>query len=208
MKRFPFRKSIPLVAIIPVVIVALVIATSQFVRCHTESVVVNVKDGDSIVLSDGREIRYIGIDCPEFGEPFFAEAKKFNQDIVLNKKVRIEIDIQEFDNYGRTLAYVFVGDTFVNNEIVKNGLANVYSIKPNVKYNEILLSSQQQALENKYGLWGNITQDEKYYVSTRNGERFHRMSCKYVEHKKELVKFDTKEEALKKGKSPCRECKP
>ncbi|MBW2014138.1 MAG: thermonuclease family protein [Deltaproteobacteria bacterium] len=75
-----------------------------------------VNDGDTIVLADGRHVRYIGINSPEIdhennkAELFGYEAKKYNKTLVLSKMVRLEFDKETHDRYGRTLAYVFLGN--------------------------------------------------------------------------------------------------
>ncbi len=191
-----------------VVLVAAIIFAVTKVKWTSDEIVVKVKDGDSIVLSDGREVRYIGIDCPEFGDPFFEEAKEFNRNLVFNKKVRIELDIEEQDKYKRTLAYVYVDGKFINEELVKNGLAYAASVTPNTKYIHVFTSAQDYARKNRLGLWKDMKQDEEHYIATPNGTRFHRANCKTMKEKKNLVYFKTKGDAFDSGKTPCRECNP
>jgi micrococcal nuclease len=195
----------------PLLLVALILAVVGVflhVTLTSEQVVVKVKDGDSIVLSDGQEIRYIGIDCPEIGEPFADDAREFNKSLVLNKKIRIELDIEEKDIYKRTLAYVFIEDKFVNEELVRNGLAYASSVAPNTKYAELFFKAQQFAQKSKLGLWKNMVEDESQYIATRNGMRFHRPNCKHMIDKKDIIAFKSKIDAFQSGKSPCRLCKP
>ena len=80
-----------------------------------------INDGDTVVLSDGRHVRYIGINAPEIAhdnqkaEAFGYEAKQYNQSLVRSKKVRLEFDKEKYDRYGRLLAYIFLLDgTFIN----------------------------------------------------------------------------------------------
>ena len=91
-----------------------------------------VYDGDTIELENGTHVRYIGINAPEIshqdkpGEPFGSEALAFNEKIVLSKPIRLQMDQEASDQYNRRLAYIFLqDDTFVNQEIVRNGLAHV-----------------------------------------------------------------------------------
>ncbi len=49
-----------------------------------------VYDGDTVLLEDGRKVRYLGINSPEFQEPFYLKAKRFNESLVLRKKIRPE----------------------------------------------------------------------------------------------------------------------
>jgi len=68
--------------------------------------VTRVLDGDTIVIETGEKVRYQGIDSPEQNQRWGEEAKKFNEGLVLEKKVRIEFDRVKLDKYGRLLAYV------------------------------------------------------------------------------------------------------
>ncbi|MBW2321013.1 MAG: thermonuclease family protein, partial [Deltaproteobacteria bacterium] len=111
-----------------------------------------VNDGDTIVLADGRHVRYIGINSPEIdhennkAELFGYEAKKYNKTLVLSKMVRLEFDKETHDRYGRTLAYVFLGNgVFVNNAMIEQGYAYCLSRRPNIKYDQVLLRSQRDA---------------------------------------------------------------
>ena len=113
-----------------------------------------VIDGDTIVLEDERHVRYIGIDTPEKGETFYEEAREANRRFVEGKYVKIELDVEEEDRYGRTLAYVYVDGIFVNAELVRQGYARVYSCPPNVKYEHIFLDAEQQAKLECIGIWG------------------------------------------------------
>lgn len=115
--------------------------------------VIRVIDGDTIEIQGAVRVRYIGIDTPETGQCNGEEAAKENAQLVENKKVILETDIQKFDRYGRTLAYVFADGVFVNEELLKRGAATVTTYPPNVKYVDRFLKSQQEAKEQERGLW-------------------------------------------------------
>ena len=87
--------------------------------------VVRVIDGDTIVvLTENHEqikIRLEVIDCPEMKQDFGYRAKQATSDLCFNKKVRIEKS--GIDQYGRTLAFVYVDDICVNKELLKLGMA-------------------------------------------------------------------------------------
>jgi micrococcal nuclease len=112
-----------------------------------------VIDGDTIVLEDGTKIRYIGLNTPERDRPFYEEATEANRKLVENKEIRLEFDAVEIDRYGRTLAYVFEGETFVNLELLRQGYANAFTVPPNVKYEELFRETEQEARETGRGLW-------------------------------------------------------
>lgn len=112
-----------------------------------------VIDGDTIEVDGEERIRYLGINTPESGRPYFAEATNENKKLVDEKEVNLEFDVQTKDKYGRTLAYVWVGETMVNLELVYRGYANVYTFPPNVKYKDLFLEAEKEARENCRGLW-------------------------------------------------------
>jgi micrococcal nuclease len=120
-----------------------------------------VVDGDTIVLEDDTKVRYIGLNTPERGRPFYEEATEANGKLVEDQKVRLEFDTVEIDRYGRMLAYVFVedstgspqGETFVNLELLRQGYANVFTVPPNVKHEELFREAEREAREAGRGLW-------------------------------------------------------
>jgi endonuclease YncB( thermonuclease family) len=124
--------------------------------------VVHVVDGDTIDVSiDGqtKRLRYIGVDTPETVDPnrpvgcYGPEASNFNKSLVEGKTVQLEKDVSETDRFGRLLRYVYVGDTFVNAELVKQGYAQVATFPPDVKYVEMFKQLEQEARAAGRGLW-------------------------------------------------------
>lgn len=90
-----------------------------------------VVDGDTLLLRGSGRLRLQGIDCPEIahdgqpGEPLGPEATTFTQVFIRDArhKVRIEVDGEPADQYGRWLAFVWSGDRLLNEELVRAGLA-------------------------------------------------------------------------------------
>jgi micrococcal nuclease len=132
---------------------------------YSQIKVKKVIDGDTIILSTGEHLRYIGIDTPESRikkgiqfiydpQPFAREATQFNKNLVEAKNVRIEFDIDKKDRYGRLLGYCFVDGKFVNKELLEKGYAVLYTYPPNVKYVEVLAKAQKKARQNNRGMWG------------------------------------------------------
>jgi micrococcal nuclease len=124
--------------------------------------VVEVIDGDTIkVTVQGRieTVRYIGIDSPETNHPTKGlesggrEASEVNRQLVARQQVRLELDVQERDRYGRLLAYVYVGDQMINAELVRRGYAQATTVPPNVRYQDQFVKVQREAREQKRGLW-------------------------------------------------------
>ncbi len=119
-------------------------------------IVAKVIDGDSVILSTDEQVRYIGVDTPEIqtGECYAAEAAKANSDLVLGKTASLVRDISETDKYGRSLYYVYIGDIFVNDYLLKNGFAKVMTVPPDTKFEDGFVSSEAYAKEDSLGLWG------------------------------------------------------
>lgn len=87
--------------------------------------VTRVIDGDTVELSNGQRVRFIGIDTPERGCPGYQEAKKNMEDMVLDKRIVLVSDgKQDTDRYGRLLRYVDVGNDDIGLEQIKDGFAD------------------------------------------------------------------------------------
>ncbi len=127
--------------------------TEESILPKEDTFITYVFDGDTIETTSHERVRYIGINAPEEGQPFFSESLEKNKSLVLNKKVRLEFDVQAKDRYNRTLAYVFVGATFINLEMVRQRLAVSETIQPNVKYQNEFLKAQKQACSSCLGIW-------------------------------------------------------
>ena len=124
-----------------------------------------VVDGDTfwVMHPNGTEekIRLIGVDSPEARrtgrneiEYFGKESSDFAKRILSGKKVRLEYDVQRYDRYRRTLAYVYLEDgTFFNALLVKEGYATVATFPPNVKHEALFLQEEQKARRLRKGLW-------------------------------------------------------
>ena len=104
---------------------------------RTAAKLIRVVDGDTIrARVDGVEerVRYIGIDTPERDQRCFVEATRLNERLLRRGRLRLEFDVERRDRYGRLLAYVYAGDTFVNLQLVRRGLAAPLTIEPNDRH--------------------------------------------------------------------------
>ncbi|MCX6093684.1 MAG: thermonuclease family protein [Candidatus Bipolaricaulota bacterium] len=123
-----------------------------------EGRVYKIVDGDTVVLKGGETVRYLNIDTPEVGRPYADEATALNRKFVKFKNVRLELDVEERDVYGRLLAYVYVetkqGWVMVNLELVRAGLARLLFIPPNGKYRGAFEAALQDAMIHRRGMWG------------------------------------------------------
>ena len=138
--------------------------------------VVRVVDGDTIVVhtGDGRaaRVRLIGIDTPEVHpsdklrrdaqrsgrdaaaiQALGAKASEFTKKYLAGRQVELERVVTPADRYGRTLAYVWVGEELYNLVIVRDGYAGLLTLPPNVRYAGVLAACHRTARESRRGLW-------------------------------------------------------
>jgi len=129
--------------------------------------VTNIVDGDTIDISTGEKVRYVGVDTPETKHPkkmlqcFGKEASEKNKELVLDKEIRLEKDVSDKDRYGRLLRYVYLpfsptdgnSDLFVNDYLARQGFAHAATFPPDVKFSEQFLEAEREARDNQRGLW-------------------------------------------------------
>jgi len=172
-----------------------------------------IEDGDTMELLGGDRLRLLSIDTPEKGEPFYDEACQFLSNLTLGKTARIEFAGRRRDKYGRLLGYLYIDSIFINRAILENGLGYLYLFKdtelerPETKE---LLTAQRTAMLKRVGLWSVERLQEYYYIAKEGSFRFHRPGCGAVKDLQpgHFRTFDSREEALYEGLSPCRRCKP
>jgi endonuclease YncB( thermonuclease family) len=119
-----------------------------------------VIDGDTLILSDGRRVRLIGVNTPELGyrgdedEPFALLARQWMQQRVVGQKVRLVEGEQSQDRYGRTLAHVLDPTGMLLAEgLIAQGLGYALSIAPNSRLADCLFAREREARAGSRGLW-------------------------------------------------------
>lgn len=117
------------------------------------SKVTKVIDGDTIEIETGERVRLVCINTPETNEPYYAEAKNFLTDYILNKEVKLVKDVSETDKYGRLLRYIYLEDEFINGVLVEQGYARVYRYSPDTELCDELSVLETKAKNNKLGIW-------------------------------------------------------
>jgi micrococcal nuclease len=128
-------------------------------RGYEQSVVLEVLDGQTLRLEDGREIRYAGIQVPSstadsgVGECYAAQALQLSKELVEHKIVFLEKDSVDTDRYGRPLRYVWVQDRLINHELVLQGAAVVYAPDSDFQYLSDLQAAERAARVQLRGLW-------------------------------------------------------
>ena len=122
--------------------------------------VVRVIDGDTIIVSPHVTVRLIGVNTPETVkpdwpvEPFGPEASHFTREFLAGGTARLEFDRERADRFGRHLAYVWVGNRMLNEELLRAGLAR---FEPQYHYSEIVKrrfrQAQKEARQEHLGIW-------------------------------------------------------
>jgi micrococcal nuclease len=126
---------------------------TNYIQQNKEYAVKDVVDGDTFNTIDGRSVRLIGVNSPELGQPCSFEAKAKLEEILSGGKVRMESDAGDKDVYGRLLRYVYVDDLFVNEEMVRLGLAVTEEIEPNNKHASLFQAAEDKARKAKRCIW-------------------------------------------------------
>jgi micrococcal nuclease len=123
--------------------------------------VTRVIDGDTFVLAESRQhVRLIGADTPETVkpnwpvEPWGPAATAFTKKFLSGGEVRLEFDTQRRDKYDRILAYVWVGNRLLNEELIRAGLARA---EPQYRYSAAMKGrfrrAQTEARAAHRGMW-------------------------------------------------------
>lgn len=134
-------------------------------------------DGDTAKFEKGGTIitvRFLGIDTPETvhptkgEEPFGKEASNFTETKLKNAtKIELEYDSNaaQTDKYERHLAWIWVDDILLQEELVKNGLAKTYMLQDNYQYAGKLQEAEEEAKLQKTGIWS-----DGIYLSSQEQE--------------------------------------
>jgi endonuclease YncB( thermonuclease family) len=181
--------------------------------------VTRVVDGDTIIVSGVGSVRLIGVDTPETVDPrkpvqyFSAEASAFTRSLALGQAVRLEYDHQRTDNYGRTLAYVYLPDgSMLNAETIKRGYGHAYTVFP-FRHLEQFRVYERTARDARLGLWAiepfmaaavPATEAHDTVYVTRTGTKYHRAGCRHLARSQIPMALA---DAVKQFR-PCSVCRP
>lgn len=146
---------------------------------ETLAQVKKVIDGDTLKVElAGRKenLRLIGIDAPEIeiNDKALRDSKRSGQDLATinalgrkakdhllqlvspGSKIRIELDVENRDRYGRLLAYVYTDSgIFINQRMLADGYAYSMNIAPNLRHKEQFRAALDRARKDRRGLWNN-----------------------------------------------------
>lgn len=191
--------------------------------------VIRVIDGDTIVVNyNGKEekVRMIGVDTPESVHPDSsknteagASASEYTKKNLEGKHVELEFDVQQRDQYGRLLAYVWVVGKMYNKILLEDGIANLATYPPNVKYVDEFTaivnarnpeSSDSQVKPDDPNEGDPNIKDSGKYVGSLESDKYHLPGCRFAEKitAENEIWFDTEEEAVATGYKPCGVCNP
>lgn len=129
-----------------------------------KALVTKVIDGDTIEIESGISVRLVGIDTPETVDPrrpvgcFGKEASNETKSLLTGRQIIMQRDISDTDKYSRLLRYIYLPlgngqSLFVNDYLVREGYAKVYTYPPDVKFSEQFLDAERQARAERRGLW-------------------------------------------------------
>lgn len=110
--------------------------------------ITRVIDGDTFDSEIGK-IRLLGINSPEKKQPFYEEALAFLKQY---EGKQVELELHGKDKYQRTLAYVYFDNKLINQQLLAEGLANLYYYGKD-SYYEKMRKAEQNARKNQAGLW-------------------------------------------------------
>lgn len=159
--------------------------------------ILEVSDGDTVVLENIGKVRLIGVDTPEklAGDKLERQsaetglskediqamgqqASSFMESLILNKEVWLELDVEEVDRFGRTLAYLYLADpdgtwhyqsqsyTQVNLELLNAGWAQPLTIAPNVRYADLYVTAARTARDQGIGFWEAVPSVDSSQIKT------------------------------------------
>lgn len=147
-------------------------------RFDSTATISQVVDGDTVRIDptiDGiDEVRLIGMDTPETKdpdegvEPYGPEASSYASSRLAGEQVGIEFDAERTDQYGRLLAYVYpTSGGMFNEDLVRNGYAQVYTVPPNDSFEDRFVAAQRAAKAAGLGIWG-LTESQQCKLANRD----------------------------------------
>lgn len=110
--------------------------------------VATVRDGRTLMLKDGRELRLAAIEVND-------ESRAALETAIAGRLLRLEKLGEEHDRYGRTVAFVFAGDTrrSLQHVLLEQGQARVAARVGDKACADSLLAAEHDARRAGRGLW-------------------------------------------------------
>src|SRR5512135_3072522 len=153
MRRYYYTK------IVIIIFLMAFITSPLYALPGTSYLVTDVHDGDTVSIKvksfagfplQIERVRLIGIDAPELGrDPWGRKAKKHLKKLISESDwvVNVEFDVEQSDKYGRLLGYLWNRrkGALINEQMIEDGYAVLYTVQPNVKYAERFVGAQKRA---------------------------------------------------------------
>ncbi len=156
-------------------------------------------------------VLFAGIRAPFPNDPSGDDAVNAVREMVEGKRIRMRFGDHQTDKEDRWVAFVFVDGQFVNEEIVRQGLAYVRLKRGEQRFEQELLEAQREARSERRGIWRNrFRKTEDQYIGDRRHASFHRPTCNDVVNIKpgDDVPFSKPDDAFDVGFAPCSHCSP
>jgi len=162
------RRRLPLLVVLALALIALAVRSLRTRGPAGDAVfdspgpfrVQRVVDGDTLLLEGGTRVRLIGVDTPETKhphrpvEPLGVEAAKFTRRHVQGRRVTLRFDRERRDRYRRVLAYVYAGDWFLNEELIRAGYSRAVTRFPySSRMKKRFRAAEAEAREARRGIW-------------------------------------------------------
>ncbi len=193
--------------------------------------VTRVLEGDTIEVDLGgrrEKVRLIGVSTPETvrpapgEEPYRKQASNYAREKLTGQQVDLELDVQERDDYGQLLGYVWLQNILFNYELVNQGYAQIMAIPPNIRHVDVLIAAQKEAMEAARGLWSALVGDSDpppaglpeaaagKYVGSKKSDKYHLPGCQWAKKINQEYQVWFKDEAAARaaGYQPCGACRP
>ena len=158
--------------------------------------VTKITDGDTLTLSDGSRVRFIGINTPEIGRrgnksQLFAQAAADELQRLVNSsnnKIILQYGQQRNDHYKRLLAHVFLSDgTNVSEALLLKGLAYRVAVPPNLWAQDCYQIAENTARQLKIGLWSRPALPAQQLAPQTKGFYYIEGAIRRVGHSKKSV---------------------
>lgn len=128
-----------------------------------------VVDGDTLLLTNRSRIRLIGVDTPEMNSSnpssraSAVAAKGFTEDFVRGGRISLQFDRERVDRFGRFLAYVYVDEEMLNEQLIRRGHGRAM-LSRQWKYSDsrrrVFRQAQEEAQAAGRGIWRTNRQED------------------------------------------------
>jgi len=149
----------PVICLFTALILTVTLQAATFAESR-KGKVAKVISGNTIRLSSGETVRYIGVGLPEErGKEALAAAREYNRALVEGKEIIYTYGVQRHDTDGAAMAYVIAGNIFVNAALIAEGYAYAELYPPELRYAKEFVELQHYAEQHRLGIWKDKASD-------------------------------------------------